>query len=154
MSSWRPSFLNGGLYPYPNYPRQRASTVSKFSFNQRGNPQHRKSYPMRNLPAHKKRFKRNSFSNMNYRLRASIVSLKGQLHEIFDPRFFFHQSTPTRALIHSQRPFRICHTLKSALKILTTMWQICFSLWNSKMSVIHFTRKHTVCQKRLIFLRG
>jgi hypothetical protein len=31
--------------------------------------------------------------------------LKGQLHEIVDPRFF-HQSTPTRALIHDLKPFR------------------------------------------------
>jgi hypothetical protein len=33
-------------------------------------------------------------------------SLKGQLHEIFDPRFF-HKSTPPRALIHGLKPFCI-----------------------------------------------
>jgi hypothetical protein len=32
--------------------------------------------------------------------------LKGQLHEIFDP-WFFHQSTPLRALIHGLKPFCI-----------------------------------------------
>jgi hypothetical protein len=32
--------------------------------------------------------------------------LKGQCHEIFDPRFF-HQSTPPRAPIHRLKPFRI-----------------------------------------------
>jgi hypothetical protein len=38
---------------------------------------------------------------------APAPALKGQLHEIFDPQFFFHQSTPPRALIHGLKPFRI-----------------------------------------------
>jgi hypothetical protein len=33
--------------------------------------------------------------------------LKGQCHEIFVPRFFFHQTIPPRALIHGLKPFRI-----------------------------------------------
>jgi hypothetical protein len=33
--------------------------------------------------------------------------LKGQCHEIFDPKFFFHQSTPPVALIHGLKPFCI-----------------------------------------------
>jgi hypothetical protein len=32
--------------------------------------------------------------------------LKGQCHEIFDPRLF-HQTIPPRALIHGLKPFRI-----------------------------------------------
>jgi hypothetical protein len=35
------------------------------------------------------------------------IPLKGQWNEIFDPRFFFHQSTPPRALIHGLEPFCI-----------------------------------------------
>jgi hypothetical protein len=35
-----------------------------------------------------------------------IIHLRGQLHEIFDPRFF-HQSTSPGALIHGLRQFRI-----------------------------------------------
>jgi hypothetical protein len=33
-------------------------------------------------------------------------NLKGQCHEIFDPRFF-HQTIPPRALIHVLKPFRM-----------------------------------------------
>jgi hypothetical protein len=35
------------------------------------------------------------------------LKLKGHLREIFDPRFFFHKSTPPKALIHRLKPFRI-----------------------------------------------
>jgi hypothetical protein len=35
-----------------------------------------------------------------------MYDLKGQLHGIFGP-WFFHQSTPSRALIHGLKPFRI-----------------------------------------------
>jgi hypothetical protein len=35
-----------------------------------------------------------------------MVLLKGQCHEIFDP-WFFHQTIPPRALIHSLKPFCI-----------------------------------------------
>jgi hypothetical protein len=42
-----------------------------------------------------------------WKYKMSTLTSKGQLHEIFDPRFFFHQSTPPRALIHGLRPFRI-----------------------------------------------
>jgi hypothetical protein len=38
--------------------------------------------------------------------RRFLFYLKGELHEIFDPRFF-HQSTPPRVLIHGLRPLRI-----------------------------------------------
>jgi hypothetical protein len=33
-------------------------------------------------------------------------NLKGQCHEVFDPRFF-HQTIPPRGLIHGLKPFRI-----------------------------------------------
>jgi hypothetical protein len=36
-----------------------------------------------------------------------IFCLKGQLHEIFDHGFFFHQSTPPKALIHGLKPICI-----------------------------------------------
>jgi hypothetical protein len=42
------------------------------------------------------------------------VHLKGQLHEIFDPRFFFHQSTSPMALIHGLKPFRIWLRIRRA----------------------------------------
>jgi hypothetical protein len=47
-----------------------------------------------------------------YHLKVNI-NLKGQLHEIFDPRFF-HQSTPPRALIHGLKPFRIWLRIRQA----------------------------------------
>jgi hypothetical protein len=42
-------------------------------------------------------------------LKNSVIKniLKGQCHEIFDPLFFFHQSTPYMALINGLNPFRI-----------------------------------------------
>jgi hypothetical protein len=36
----------------------------------------------------------------------AIVPLKGQCHQIFEPRFF-HQTIPPRALIHGPKPFCI-----------------------------------------------
>jgi hypothetical protein len=39
--------------------------------------------------------------------------LKGQLHEIFD-LWFFHQSTPPRALTHRLKPFRIWLRIRRA----------------------------------------
>jgi hypothetical protein len=37
----------------------------------------------------------------------NLSFLKGQCHEIFDPRFFFHQTIRPRALIRGLKPFRI-----------------------------------------------
>jgi hypothetical protein len=42
-----------------------------------------------------------------YLFRIESWSLKGQCHEIFDPRVFFHQTIPPRALISGPKPFRI-----------------------------------------------
>jgi hypothetical protein len=36
-----------------------------------------------------------------------IGPLKGPSHEIFDLRFFFHQSNPPRPLIHALKYFQI-----------------------------------------------
>jgi hypothetical protein len=35
-----------------------------------------------------------------------VLLLKGQCHDIFEPRFF-SQTIPARAMIHGKRPFRI-----------------------------------------------
>jgi hypothetical protein len=40
-----------------------------------------------------------------WRLKCQL--LNWQSHEIFDPRFFFYQTIPPRALIHALKPFRI-----------------------------------------------
>jgi hypothetical protein len=44
---------------------------------------------------------------VSYQTIRLINGLKGQGHEIFDPRFFFHKTIPPRALIHGLKPFRI-----------------------------------------------
>jgi hypothetical protein len=42
----------------------------------------------------------------NFTTSARVILLKGQCHEIFDPRFF-SSNNPPRALIHGLKPFRI-----------------------------------------------
>jgi hypothetical protein len=61
--------------------------------------------------------------------------LRGQLHDIFDPRFF-HQSTPPRALIHRLKPFRLflCIRLDNRFKSHQNWFQQCqWPLWNRKL---------------------
>jgi hypothetical protein len=55
------------------------------------------------------------------------ISLKGQLHEIFDPRFF---STPPSALIHKLKPFRKWLRIRRAYRFESRQWL----LWNRMVS--------------------
>jgi hypothetical protein len=77
------------------------------------------------------------------------VFLKGQLHEIFDPRFF-HQSTPARGLIHGLKPFCIWPNFRQkkfdniwisagSMNPLKPVWRGHWHLWNDTISAGSFT---------------
>jgi hypothetical protein len=56
--------------------------------------------------------------------------LKGQCHDIFDPRFFFKSINPPRTLIHVLKPFRIWLRIRRDIRFGNSQNRIPRSQWD------------------------